>query len=292
MTEDAKLAAINAAVAKDPELQKLVQRSLSGDTTGVTSPFDTPQILLNLRLKSMGLEMPKAWTLDEAGQAKQQSWFQRNMDWVMPLALIGGGLTAGALAGGGAGVATGAGATGAATGAGSASVPALTAGFPSAAAITPAAATPSLWSKIAGPLISTGIPAATGLIGTKMQVDANKAASDATAKAAQDALDWEKQQYGVRQEQLAPTIGVGNAARLRLGDLMGLQAPEGGYHAPAVTQPNGVAVTNAPPVVPTSGTPAPAAPQMVTMKAPTGQVSSVPADQVQHYQQLGAQVVA
>lgn len=183
-----------------------------------------------------------------------------------------GSAAGGAAAGtaGAAGAGAGAGVSGAALGAGAAS------------------AAPSLWSKIAGPLISTAVPAAAGLIGTKMQVDANQKASDAEAKAAQDALDWQKQQYGVRQEQLAPTIGVGNAARVRLGELMGLAAPEGGWHAPAATQPTapqGVI----PPAGQTPATPAP--PTLVTMKAPNGQVAQVPSDQVPHYQQQGAQVV-
>lgn len=147
-----------------------------------------------------------------------------------------------------------------------------------------AAASGGLWGKIAGPLVSTGIKAATDLYGTKMQVDASKQAAETAAKAAEEALAWQKDVYGQRQTQLAPAIGVGNAATLRMGDLMGLQAPEGGYAPPPSSQPAPAAPPAAPAPV---STPVPAAPA-VKMRAPTGQIAMVPQDQVDHYRALGA----
>lgn len=139
MTEDQKLAAVNAAVASDPELQQLVQRFISNDSTGVTSLANTPETLLNQRLQQMGVEIPKAWKLGADGKAAQQSWFQRNMDWVVPGLILGGGL--------GGAYATGAlGASGAAGG--GASVPALASGVPEG--IGGASALPTLGSLAAG----------------------------------------------------------------------------------------------------------------------------------------------
>lgn len=173
-----------------------------------------------------------------------------------------GGVAAGA-AGAGTGVGAGVGATAAATGSG-------------------------LWSKLASPLITTGIQAGTNLLGTKMQVDASKDAAKIEAQSAKEALDWQKAVYGQRQEQLAPAIGVGNGATLALGNLMGIRAPEGGYHAPPA--PGAAPAAAAAPATPAPAS-TPAQPQTVQMRSPTGQVQAVPVEQVQHYQQLGATVV-
>lgn len=181
-----------------------------------------------------------------------------------PSSLMAAGGSAAALAPVAAGVGTAAGVAGA-TGAGS-----------------------SLWGKIAGPLIGAAVPAAAGLIGTKMEVDANKKAAELQAQAAEQALQWEKEQYGVRQRQLAPTIGVGNAATLRLGDLMGLQAPQGGYQAPPETQPTPAAVPAQ--AVQRAPTATPAEP-MVAMLSPTGAPGQVPQSMVQAALAKGATLV-
>ncbi len=147
-----------------------------------------------------------------------------------------------------------------------------------------AGASGGLWSKLAVPLLTTGIASGTNLVGTKMQVDAKKKAAELEAQAAEQALQWEKDVYQQRREDLAPAIGVGGRATLALGDLMGIPTPVGGYHAPP---PPGTV-----PAAPAAAAPAtPAAPQGVRMRAPNGQEQLVPPDQVQHYTQLGAQVV-
>lgn len=193
-------------------------------------------------------------------------------------ALMGGG--AGAAA---AGTGVGIGETGATVGLAGAG----TGGLAAAAVPAVASAAPSLWSKIAGPVVATGIQAGTELLGTKMQVDANKQASETAAKAAEDALAWEKEVYKTRQGQLGPAIGVGNAATSRLGDLMGLQVQE---PAAAPAAPATKPATTTPPAS-TSVAPPAGSQGLVKMRAPTGEMALVPAAQVSHYQAQGAVVV-
>jgi hypothetical protein len=192
----------------------------------------------------------------------------------------GGGAAAAAGSAGGVGI----GETGATVGLGGS-------GFGAGTAATvgtgvAAGAKGGLWSKLAVPLLTTGITAGTDLLGTKMKVDADKAAAELQAKAAEEALAWQKGVYGQRQEQFAPAIGVGKGATYALGDLMGIPTPEGGYHAP----PPPETTAPAPPTTPQApGAPAaPSAGLTVQMRAPNGQVATIPADQVQHYLALGA----
>lgn len=166
-------------------------------------------------------------------------------------------------------------------------------GAASGGAGTAAANTGRLWGSITGKdILQYGVPAAAGLAGTYLQTRAEKQAAELQAQAAQQALDWQKQQYAVRQRQLAPTIGVGNAATLKLGDLMGLKAPEGGYQAPPETQ-----VGYQPPAVPRPNPDNrnPNAIAMTTLRSPDGKqtiaVPSTQADVIQHYVSQGAQVV-
>lgn len=250
-------------------------------------------------LQTNGVPVPKDFHIDAAGNMNQTSRTGRNLKIAgivggvalggLGLAGIGplGGVLGGAT--GGAGAATGG--AGAATGAGAGT----SAGSAVASGAIAVAKKPSLWSKIAGPLVEQGIPAAAGLVGTKMQVDAQKRASDIEAQAAQQALDWQKQQYATRQNQLAPAIGVGNAATVKLGELMGIRTPEGGYRAETQIDRGGVPVQQ-PSNMGSSGATGATAPggqptDMVPMRAPSGMVKMVSAAEVPHYQQLGAQVV-
>lgn len=151
----------------------------------------------------------------------------------------------------------------------------------------------SLWNKLVGPLATTAINAGTDLIGTKLKVDADKKASEEAAKAAEDALAWQKDVYAQRQRQLAPAIGVGNGATVKLGELMGIPTPDGGYQPPPAPGTPAPAPAAAPAPAPTTPAPAPAAPvQNVRMQAPNnGPIAMVPPDQVAHYEQLGAVVL-
>lgn len=196
----------------------------------------------------------------------------------------------GALAGGGAaagGAAAGAGAGGVGIGETGATIGLGSLGAKVAPIVKGAAG--GLWSKLASPFVTTAITAGTGLLGTKMKVDADKKAAEIEAQAAKEALDWQKGVYAQRQEQLAPAIGVGRGATLALGDLMGIPTPAGGYHAPPPPGPTPVGSGQTPAAAANAS--APATPQTVQMRAPTGQVQPVPVDQVEHYKQLGATVV-
>lgn len=154
-----------------------------------------------------------------------------------------------------------------------------------AAPVAAAAAKSGFWDKLTSPaVISTGIQAGAGLIGGKMQADAQRDAANAEAEAAEKALDWQKQVYATRQKQLAPAIGVGNGATVRMGELMGIATPEGGWPVDIPAEPQAQSRQPAPAA-------APAAPQpeaTVMIKAPTGQTKEVPASQVAYYESKGA----
>lgn len=252
-------------------------------------------------LQSNGVQVPKDFHIDEAGNLNQTSRTGRNLKiaaiaggvalgglglaGIGPLSALHGVVAGGAGAAGGAGGA--AGATGAATGTAAGTAAGTTAAKVAGTAI--ASKTPSLWSKIAGPLVETAVPAVAGVVGTKMQVDAQKRAADMEAQAAQQALDWQKEQYAQRQRQLAPAIGVGNAATVKLGELMGIRTPEGGYGPQTQVDRGGVPVQSPAQMGTTAAQPAPV--EMVPMRAPNKQVKMVPASEVAHYESLGAVAV-
>jgi hypothetical protein len=139
------------------------------------------------------------------------------------------------------------------------------------------AAKASLWGKIA-PAVSTGVGAAADIYGAKLQADANRDAADAQARTAREALDWEKSVYGQRQQQLAPTINVGNSARVQQAALMGLSpgTPSNGWnYVTPQTAPNAVAN-------PQWTTQSPTAPAgTVAMYDPSGKMGYIPQKNVQ-----------
>jgi len=256
-------------------------------------------------LTSQGLTIPKDFHIDEAGNLNQTANIKKR---VTIAAIIGGAVAApyliGALGAGGA--AAGAGATGAAGPAGAGAAGAAGAGAAggagaatgaAVAGTAAAAGSSSLWGRIAGTLVETGIPVAANLLGTKIATDAQKEAAALEAAGAKEALDWQKQVYAERQRQLAPSIGVGNAATVRLSELMGIPTPAGGYQ-PNLPQDGGGAAPGAPstpaipqpqPQPPQQAVPRnPTSAQPVPMRAPNGQVSLVPFDQVPHFEQRGA----
>lgn len=219
-------------------------------------------------------------------------------------------------AGGAAGAGSGAAAGGAAAAAG-AGIPAaattaavtggttaaVTAGTRAAAAGAGARGS-GLWGNVARTALEVGVPAGAAIFGTKMQVDANKAAADAELEAAREALDWQKQVFAIRQRQLAPTIGVGNQATMQLGHLMGYKPPEGGYqpelptdyNAGGTAQPRQPAPQRQPgPTPPTAPTAQPRAAGtqggQVLMRSPNNQLAMVPANAVEHYKARGAVIV-
>lgn len=248
-------------------------------------------------LAQNGVPVPKDFHIDEAGNLNQTSRLKKRLliGGTIAGAVVGAPYLLGALgAGGGAAAAGGAALPGGIGGGTVAALPgALGAGGglaaggagavtgASVAGAATAAKSPSLWSRISGPIIEAGIPAVANVAGTVIGANAQKRAAELEAQAAREALAWQQDVYAERQRQLAPAIGVGNGATMKLGDLMGIQAPAGGY------QPNLPQTPQATQRQPTAAAPG-AATGMVPMRAPTGQVSMVPQDQVSHYEQRGA----
>ena len=84
---------------------------------------------------------------------------------------------------------------------------------------------------------------------------------------------------------------------MKLGELMGIRTPEGGYGPQTQIDRGGVPVQAASQMGATGAQPAPGAPAasgsagMVPMRAPSGQVKMVDPGQVAHFESMGAQVV-
>lgn len=127
---------------------------------------------------------------------------------------------------------------------------------------------------------TAAVNAGTNLAGGAMQAHAQGKASNVQAQYAQQALDFAKQQYADAIKNFAPYMQASQGATAKLTDFLNQSRPSSMG-------------------APTSGTPGMSlgamAPggggQMVTLKAPTGQVKQVPAAQAQHYIDLGAQPV-
>lgn len=145
-----------------------------------------------------------------------------------------------------------------------------------------------------GPVLGTGISTAGGLIGAKMSADANTEAAQLNKQYLDEALAYQKQKdayaqnteanrYGQMMASEQPAISTGGAAGAKMADVLGLPAPQTRAFTPVdpyTPMPAGPAA------------PATAAPAMVTMRAPDGSTQQVPANQVAHYTQRGAQQVS
>lgn len=284
------------------------------------------QLRTNDILQQFGVENPGGdyiIGIDKSTQqpyVRDQSWFERNASWVMPLAIVGGGAIAGAVTGGAApatsaisSTAGGAGTSGVADGMTSFAA----AGAPSTAAnIAPAvaASSPGLWGSVIKTALGTAVPIAAQLVSANMQAKSAAAATDASAKANADALDWLKTQYNNRQTQLAPYIQAGTASIGTMARSMGLngsatsvspagaQMQQGSSFSGAGQPANTAALTNVQtrPSTPAenaatqTGQTVPAgAEPLVTMKAPgSGQTKQVPVSQQAYYESKGATRVA
>lgn len=221
-------------------------------------------------------------------------------------ALGGAGATyGGATAAGGAGAAAGAGATTA----GGSVIPAATYGpggaVSSFSTVAPQGAT---YSAAGGGAVSTalryGIPAATDLISGFIQANATEKASDKQAALLQQALDYEKSQdalnrtiaadkvkleagrYATYTGNISPYLQSGNAANNKMTSLLGLP-----QNAPMTAPPQTTITPNSAPANVTTQPLPRSADQTVTMRGPDGSQKQVPANQVDHYKQLGATVI-
>jgi hypothetical protein len=157
----------------------------------------------------------------------------------------------------------------------------------------------------------------------KIQADASTEAARIQAESTKNALDFAKQgynneigAYNTNQQQLSPYTGAGGAAVTKLSQLLGLGTPSSNVtplptvpitpSAPAstpapvapvapgsaATGPNSFKVVSNPGSVSSLAPQAPAsASQMVTLRAPTGEVTQKPASEAPHWIALGAQPV-
>lgn len=213
---------------------------------------------------------------------------------VLPSTTIGTGAVGPITGGAGASLGelgTGAGTIGAGVGTGVDSATAI----PSGAAASPASAAPtiggstatgtSLWSKLAG----YGIPVAGQVIGAAIQANAQGNATDAQAKAAADALAFEKDILAKKQAALSPYAALGGIALQHLGLPASTAPPTASVAAPAAGTSTQVQIPGYPNSAGTQGaSPAPSvAPQTGPMPVQTP-VSAQPA-QAQSIQQLGQQ---
>ncbi len=157
----------------------------------------------------------------------------------------------------------------------------------------------------------------------KIQADASTEAARIQAESTKNALDFAKQgynneigAYNTNQQQLSPYTGAGGAAVTKLSQLLGLGTPSSNV-TPLPTVPIGQSATAAP-VAPGSASSGPnsfkvvpqptantgtlaslaatnaspgSASGMVTLRAPTGEVTQKPASEAPHWIALGAQPV-
>jgi hypothetical protein len=169
---------------------------------------------------------------------------------------------------------------------------------------------------LTGDLLKYAIPTAGNIVGGLIQANATSNASAAQQKYLEEALAYEKQRdaaaialegsrYANYSGNIAPYLATSQSAGTRMSSLLGLPANA----APTTTQPSTVnyqpsatstaagSAIGAPTAAVTTGSPLPRATDgtvapMVTMKAPDGSTKQVNAQDVPHYQSMGAQVVS
>jgi len=164
-------------------------------------------------------------------------------------------------------------------------------------------------------VLTAGIGTAGALIGAGIQSSGISKAAEIEAAVQREALQYEKQRdqylqgleaqrYGELNQRLQPYISTGQNASDRMAQILGLPAPSPytpsqpipstpaippGYDQRGPGTPGGVPTGVAVPRGGTTPNPVPA--QLVMMRAPDGSQQQVPADQVSHYTQRGAQVI-
>jgi hypothetical protein len=123
---------------------------------------------------------------------------------------------------------------------------------------------------------------------------ANKAA-DTQARAAQDALAWEKQQHAAEQQRLSPYRQMGHGAMHQLSSMLGVPGPQFEQPQPFTAGKTLAAMRGGLAQVREAGGAknviAAAAPQFVTVQAPSGETRQMPMDQAQRFVAKGARIV-
>lgn len=172
---------------------------------------------------------------------------------------------------------------------------------------------------VAIPLIVGAASTAATVYGAKKSADASKNAARTQTAAGDQALGLQRDMYQQQQANLAPYRALGNGSLGNLGNFQSFAGVPGsfgagvqaqyqrplspGFQAPHQQQPQGQQPTMGQPAVdhaiPRRGmlgmvrgmAQQPASVDMVRMRAPNGEEQHVPSAQVEHYRQLGAQVV-
>jgi hypothetical protein len=170
------------------------------------------------------------------------------------------------------------------------------------------AATSWLTSPYAG-LVSQGFQTIGGIIGANISASAQdkalaqqQAQFDAALAAQKEEQTYNRNQYGDYLGRLAPYEATGGEANARLSQYMGTPQASGGTNVPSTVSAlppppgSGPAASVVPPQsAPPSAPPVTAAPTTggatVRMRGPDGSERDVPANQVAHYQGLGATII-
>lgn len=138
-------------------------------------------------------------------------------------ALAGGYFAAPYLFGSAAATGTGAGAgTGAASGTGAAATGTAAGVGTGTAAATGGGMGAGFW----GPIIGNTVGGIFNTIGASKEAGATEKAAELQAQGAQAALDFQKQQYALRQQQLAPYLALSQGALPFVGGLLGINMPK------------------------------------------------------------------
>lgn len=261
---------IEAKIAADPELQAALLEAQQAYIKG--GGFSDPGFLAAEQrfftiAKAKGISLPKDYGIGLTGNVTQDSWIHRHGQQV-GLGLLAGGIAGGALTGGAAAPAASGGAAGSSVG---------------GAAATAGAGGGSLLHSLLPSIIGAGA----SLGGTAIASHANTEAAKLQAEQADKALALQKEQYALQRQDTAPYRALGQGAVGNLGYLSGInideKVPELSSTVPkvpyGVTVAQGVAAPQAQASLSSLGQPT-TSPSMVRVKAPNGQIGTIPADKL------------
>lgn len=264
-TTEAALDQWNRALRQSPLYQNFLKKHGLFDTGRGVTLSKSQQAALEGELAAAGTPIPPGMHIDAGGNLNQKNTLKKNI-------AIGAAIGGAALTGfGAAGIGPLAGLGGAGAAAGGAGAAGVGAGAGGAAAGGAAAAGAGIGSWLA-PVLNYGVPAVTGLLGQRMQANADRDAAGLQYDYLNRALDEEREnkQYTRAQQadylaRLKPYEQAGTAAVGRASDFLSRYQPQ------------------APPMGGSPGEP------MVALKDSRGVIKQVPASQAEQFIRQGAQ---
>lgn len=259
-TDEAALDQWNRALRASPLYQNFLKRHGLVDTGRGVTLSRSQQAALERELASAGMPLPSGMHIDQGGNLNQKNTLVKK-------AAIGAAIGGAALTGlGAAGIGPLSGAFGAGAGAAGAAGSAAAAG---GGAVIPTLGGAGISSWLT-PLLSYGIPAATGLVATRMQANADRDATrmqtdylDRALAVEQENQQWNRGQRADYLARLKPYDEAGVAAVGRATDFLTNR-----YRPDAM-----------------AGGP------LVALRDSRGEVRQVPAAEADRYLQMGAQRV-